>query len=136
VIGVNAVIKTAVENTEEAGNIGIAFAIPINQAARVATELIKSGHAHRTVMGAQFDTSGAAIGDGVRLTSIDAGGPAAGAGLQTGDVVVRFGNHPVAQAGDLIALVRSYAPGTVVPVVYRRGAAAQSANVTLVADAN
>jgi len=135
VIGVNAVIKTAVENTEEAGNIGIAFAIPINQAARVATELIQTGHARRTVIGAQFDTSGRSLGDGVRLNTVDAGGPAAGAGLQAGDVVVRFANHPVLDPTDLIALVRSFAPGTVVPVVYRRGNATDTANVTLVADA-
>jgi putative serine protease PepD len=135
VIGVNAVIKSTVENTEEAGNIGIAFAIPMNQAARVASQLIQSGHAHRTVIGAQFDTGNTTIGDGVRLTSIDAGGPAALAGLQTGDVVVKIDNHPVVQATDLIALVRRYAPGTVVTVVYRRGGATQTANVTLVADA-
>ena len=135
VIGVNAVIKSTVENTEEAGNIGIAFAIPINQAARVATQLIQTGHAHRTVIGAQFDTSGRTIGDGVRLTTVDAGGPAASAGLQAGDVAVKIDNHAVFQPTDLIALVRSYAPGTVVTVVYRRGATTLTASVTLVADA-
>ena len=97
------------EDTEEAGNIGIAFAIPINQAARVATELIETGHAHRTVIGAQFDTSGRSLGDGVRLTTVDTGGPAAAAGLQAGDVVVRIGNHGVLEPTDLIALVRRYA---------------------------
>ena len=136
VVGVNAVIKSTVENSEEAGNIGIAFAIPMNQAARVAAELIKSGHAHRTVIGAQFDASGKMLGEGVRLSTVDAGGPAAAAGMQVGDVVVKIGNHQVFQPSDLIALVRQYAPGTVVPVVYRRGANSQTANVTLVADAN
>jgi putative serine protease PepD len=136
VIGVNAVIKSTVENSEEAGNIGIAFAIPMNQAARVSAELIKSGHAHRTVIGAQFDTTGRAVGTGVRLSTVDAGGPAASAGLQVGDLVTKIGNHSVFQPSDLIALVRQYAPGTVVPVIYRRGADTQTANVTLVADAN
>jgi putative serine protease PepD len=137
VIGVNSVIKSAGENTDDAGNIGIAFAIPMNQAARVATELIQSGHAHRTVIGAKFDMSNTStLGDGARLTAVDAGGPAAGAGLQPGDVVTRIGSHAVAQSTDLIALVRAYAPGTVVAVVYRRGSTTQTANVTLVADAN
>lgn len=135
VIGINSVIKSLVEQGADAGNIGIAFAIPINQAARVAAELIDTGKARRTVIGAQLDTSTGTSG-GARLTRIDEGGPAASAGLQTGDVVVRIGSRPVAEPGDLIALVRRYDPGTVVSVVYRRGGATQTASVTLVADAN
>jgi putative serine protease PepD len=142
VIGINSVIKSLVDQSGEAGNIGIAFAIPINQAGRVASELIDTGKARRTVIGAELDprastgTSAVAGGGGVRLSKVDAGGPAAAAGLQTGDVVVRIANHPVDVPHDLIALVRRYDPGTVVTLVYRRGNATQTASVTLVADAN
>ncbi len=135
VIGINSVIKSLVENGEEAGNIGIAFAIPINQAGRIASELIDTGRARRTVIGAQVDPY-RGPGGGVRLTTVDAGGPAASAGLRSGDVVLRIGTHLIEQPHDLIALVRRYDPGTVVTVVYRRGTATQSATVTLVADAN
>jgi putative serine protease PepD len=134
VIGINSVIKSLADSGEEAGNIGIAFAIPINQAGRVAAELIDTGKARRTVIGAEFDGRGA--GGGVRLTRIDDGGPAAAGGLRTGDVVLRLGNHLVQQPRDLIALVRRYDPGTVVTIVFRRGTATQSTSVTLVADAN
>ena len=135
VVGINSVIKSLVDQGQDAGNIGIAFAIPINQAARVATELIDTGRAKRTVIGAELDVVPSSVG-GVRLTRVDAGGPAAEAGLRTGDVVTRIGTHQVQEPPDLIALVRRYDPGTVVTLVYRRGSATQTASVTLVADAN
>ncbi len=63
-------------------------------------------------------------------------GPAAGAGLRAGDVVLRFADRPIEEPGDLIALVRKYAPGSVVTVEYRRGAERRTAAVTLAADVN
>lgn len=135
VIGINSVIKSLVEDGGEAGNIGIAFAIPINQAGRVAAEIINTGHARRTVIGAKLEEF-RGQGGGARLASIDSGGPAANAGLKAGDIVTRIGTHLVEQPHDLIALVRRYNPGTVVAVVYRRGSETMTANVTLVADAN
>src|SRR5436305_1268167 len=47
VIGVNSVIKSLASDAQDAGNIGLAFAIPINQAKRIATDIIESGHARR-----------------------------------------------------------------------------------------
>jgi putative serine protease PepD len=134
VIGINSVIKSMVEDGEENGNIGIAFAIPINQAGRIASEIIDTGKARRTVIGAQVDA--VRSGDGVRLASVDTGGPAEAGGLRTGDVVVRLGEHLIDEPHDLIALVRRYDPGTTITVTYRRGAETQSTSVTLVADAN
>jgi putative serine protease PepD len=135
VIGVNSVIKSLVEDNQEAGNIGIAFAVPMNQAGRVASEIIDTGRARRTVIGARVDPF-RGPGGGVRLTTVVAGGPAAAGGLRIGDVIVRLGTHLIEQPHDLIALVRRYDPGTVVTVVYRRGGATATARVTLVADAN
>ena len=135
VIGINSVIRSVVEDSQAAGNIGIAFAIPINQAIRIGAEIIDTGRARRTVVGAavnEYDGPGG----GVRITAVDDGGPAAAAGLRTGDVVVRIGEHQVEQPHDLIAMVRRYPPGTTVTVVYRRGGATQVASVILVADAN
>jgi putative serine protease PepD len=133
VIGVNSVIKSLASDDQDAGNIGLAFAIPINQAKRVAQEIIDSGSARRTVIGAQV--GGAAGGAGVRVTSVESNGPAAAAGLRVGDVITMLDRHPVSEPSDLIALVRKYAPGSVVNVEYRRGGDRQSASVTLAADA-
>lgn len=135
VIGINAVIKSLVENGSEAGNIGIAFAIPINQAMRVASELIDTGHARRTVVGAQVGSYDGP-GGGVRITSVDPAGPAAAAGLRTGDVVTRINRNVVDEPHDLIAMVRRHDPGTTVTIVYRRGGSTQTATVVLAADAS
>ncbi len=136
VIGVNSVIKSLATADEDAGNIGIAFAIPINQAKRIAQEIIDSGSARRTVIGAQVGSTGAAAGTvGARLSSVEPNGPAAAAGLRIGDVITKLGGNPVAGPSELIALVRKYAPGSLVAVEYRRGSARQTATVTLAADA-
>lgn len=132
VIGVNSVIKSLAVDAEEAGNIGLAFAIPINQAKRISQDIIDNGKARRTVIGARVGSAG--VPSGVRLSEVDPNGPAGKAGLRPGDVIVKLGGRVVAEAGDLIALVRKYAPGSVVTVEYRRGGAHQTVSVTLAAD--
>jgi putative serine protease PepD len=136
VIGVNSVIRSVGSTDTEAGNIGLAFAIPINQAKRVASDIIDTGKARRTVIGAEVaDNGSSAGGTGARLRSVDRGGPAAAAGLKAGDVLTKLNGHVLENSTDLIALVRKYAPGAVVSVDYRRGTKTASASVTLAADA-
>jgi putative serine protease PepD len=48
--------------------------------------------------------------------------------------VTKLDGHPLEEPADLIALVRKYAPGSVVNVEFRRGSARQTASVTLAAD--
>jgi putative serine protease PepD len=136
VIGVNSVIRSIGSTDTEAGNIGLAFAIPINQAKRIASDIIDTGKARRTVIGAEVtDNGSSSAGSGARLRSVDNGGPAAAAGLKAGDVLTKLNGHILENSTDLIALVRKYAPGSVVAVDYRRGTKAASASVTLAADA-
>lgn len=135
VVGVNSVIRSVGATDNEAGNIGLAFAIPINQAKRVAQEIIDTGKARRTVIGAGIGTGEHVPGGGVRLSTVDASGPAGQAGLKAGDVVTRIDGRVLEEGTDLIALVRKYAPGSVVTVEYRRGSSVRTASVTLAADA-
>lgn len=135
VIGVNSVIRSVGGNETEAGNIGLAFAIPINQARRVAGDIIDHGKARRTVIGAEVTTGGNSA-NGARLRSVEPSGPAATAGLKAGDVVTKIEGHLLEEGTDLIALVRKYAPGATVSVEYRRGTKTQTASVTLAADSN
>ncbi|MEV4540764.1 S1C family serine protease [Micromonospora echinaurantiaca] len=135
VIGVNSTIKSLVADGQEAGNIGLAFAIPINQAKRITQDIIGTGKARRTVIGAQVGGPGAASGNGVRLVTVEPSGPAADAGLKAGDVILKLNGRPMTEPTDLIALVRKFAPGSVVTVEYRRGSDRLNASVTLAADA-
>jgi putative serine protease PepD len=131
VVGINSVIKSMAATDDDAGNIGLAFAIPINQGRRVAEEIIATGKARRTVIGAQLESAY----KGVRLARVDPAGPAAGAGLHDGDVLLTLDGHAPAAPSELIALVRKYPPGTAVTVRYQRGSGHKDVKVTLAADA-
>jgi putative serine protease PepD len=136
VIGMNSVIRSVGATDTEAGNIGLAFAIPFNQVRRIASDIIDTGKAKRTVIGATVNDGGAGTTTiGARLRDVQAAGPAAIAGLKAGDVITKFDGHLLEDGTDLIALVRKYAPGSVVPVQYRRGTQTKTASVTLAADA-
>jgi putative serine protease PepD len=135
VIGINAVIKSMADDEHRAANIGLALAIPINHAQRVATEIIATGRAKRTVIGAELEEASRGPVGGVRLGDVVSSGPAATAGLRQGDLVVSYNRRPLSEPNDLIALVRKTAPGDVVPVTYKRGSTSHDVDVTLVADA-
>jgi putative serine protease PepD len=126
VIGINTAI---IADGRQSGNIGIGFAIPINQAKRIADEIIATGTASHTVLGAELGESD--LGIGVTLSKVLEGSPAADAGLQDGDVLTSFNGNMVAENTELIALIRKLAPGTVVTVVYERNGEEHSAQVTL-----
>src|SRR5215475_3284484 len=132
VIGVDAVIKSLGSSEQDAGNIGLAFAIPINQAKRVAESIIWTGKVKRTVIGATVQSSYHNPNGGVLITTVAAGGPAERAGIEPDDVILSVGGTPLDAAGDLTAIVREYAPGTVVPVTYLRGTARHTVQVKLV----
>jgi putative serine protease PepD len=135
VIGINAVIKSMAGDEDSAGNIGLAFAIPINHASRVASEIIQTGHARRTVIGAELEETSRGPVGGVRLRDVVSEGPADAAGMRAGDLVTSFNGRPLSEASDLIALVRKTAPGEVVPVTFKRGPSSHNVDVTLAADA-
>jgi putative serine protease PepD len=135
VIGINSVIGSLSQDRENAGNVGLAFAIPINHAKRVAQDIIATGKARRTVIGATFDNTYRNVAGGARIQSVDQNGPAAAAGLRAGDVILRIGGRSIEEAADVVALVRKYAPGANVAVDYQRNGSKAQATVTLVADA-
>jgi putative serine protease PepD len=130
VIGVNSAIATIPGSNGRGGSIGLGFAIPINQAKRIAEQLIATGRAKRTVIGAQLDAAQGAD-QGVRLGSITPGGPADRAGLRSGDVVTRFNGRVLSDGIDLVALIRKQAGGTSVELEYHRGGSTAKATVVL-----
>jgi putative serine protease PepD len=136
VIGINSVIRSLASDSDTAGNIGLAFAIPINQAKRIAQDIIDTGKSRRTVIGAELSNSYQNPNGGVQVSTVTAGGPADQAGIKAGDVLTRINGRPLDQPADLIALVRKYAPGQSVAVVYQRDGGPHTAQVTLGAATN
>jgi putative serine protease PepD len=135
VIGVNTAIYTIRSDADgKGGSIGLGFAIPINQAKRVALEIVKTGHARSTVVGADVDEDYLSVRGGVLLDTVESGGPADKAGLKPDDVLMKLGDRPLREPIDLVALTRKYAPGTVVSVVYVRGGKQHTTRITLGAD--
>jgi putative serine protease PepD len=139
VIGVNSAIATVGSVLGgESGNIGVGFAIPINQARRTVEQLINNGEAQFPIIGASLD--GSFDGPGARIAvkpaadgtaPLVAGGPADRAGLRPGDVITAIDGANVAGSAELIVAIRSHRPGDTVTLTVRRSGHDRTFRVTL-----
>ncbi|RJQ74641.1 PDZ domain-containing protein [Pseudonocardiaceae bacterium YIM PH 21723] len=131
VIGINSAIATAPNAKQggQGGSIGLGFAIPIDQAQRIAKELQNGGKAQQSIIGVTVDSRlpQAQVGE------VTSGGPADKAGIKSGDVITKINDRNIDGGDSLIAAVRSYAPGTVVKVTIGSGNSAKTVDVTLAA---
>jgi Do/DeqQ family serine protease len=112
------------------GNIGIGFAVPVNMARAVMTQLIEHGEVRRGRLGitiqdltpALADSMGLDLRGGAVISEIEAGSAAARAGLAPGDVIVEVNRQPVLDADDLRNLIGLMPVGTDLAIVlYREG---------------
>ncbi len=133
VIGINSAIYT---DAAQSGNIGIGFAIPINTVRELLPQL-RGGKITRGMIGVQIgvipqnalDTLGLKNRQGALVSSVIAGGPAAKAGLEPGDVIVQFNGKPVKDRDALVAMVVSTPPNTTVPLRVVRDKEERTLNV-------
>jgi putative serine protease PepD len=114
IVGVNSAIAT-VGSGATAGNIGLGFSIPFNQAKRIADELIATGKSTKPLIGISFDNN--FNGVGARIVALTAGKAAARAGMVEGSIVKRIDGFKINNAISAIVRVRSHAPGDQVVVV-------------------
>jgi putative serine protease PepD len=114
VIGVNSAILTLGGGGTggRSGNIGLGFAIPINQAKVISAEIMRAGHATYPVIEATVGLDQ----EGVRVTDVSPGGPADQAGLRPGDVVTAVAGVRVDDPTDLIVRIRTHRPGERIPL--------------------
>ena len=130
VIGINSAIATLGSSFGgSAGSIGLGFAIPIDTANRIASEIIATGTSSTPIIGVTLDIQ--FPGPGARVNGVTPNGPAADAGLRDGDVITELDGELVADATDLIVDIRSLAPGDTVTLTVERDGATRTVEVTL-----
>jgi S1-C subfamily serine protease len=151
VIGINSQIETGDTGT---GNIGIGFAVPINTVREVASEIIKTGKAEHAYLGVKMQTIDDTLAKtarlpaqkGVVLTSVQAGSPAAEAGLKGGtrsvvvdgttytvggDVITKADGRELESADELREIVTSKDPGDKLSLEVHRDGSTETVTVTL-----
>ena len=137
VIGVNSQIFS-----QSGGNIGIGFAIPAATAKPIIATFMKGGTISRGYLGVTLggpvdDNAAAALGipknQGELLSGVNPGGPAAKAGLKSGDVVTRVNGQAVTPDLTLSYLVSNVQPGSTAKLDILRGGRPSSVNVTVTA---
>jgi serine protease Do len=132
-------INSQILSPNGGGNIGIGFAIPSNMAKTVMGQLIGKGKVNRGMLGVTIQpvTSDLAQGlglkeaRGVAISSVTPGGPAEGAGLKPGDVILQVNGKSVNDPNELRNTVAGIAPGTDVGLTIARNGAEQQVHVKL-----
>jgi putative serine protease PepD len=131
----SAIASTGSSGSGQSGNIGVGFGIPSETATKVADQLISTGHAVHSQIGvglaSDSSSSTGTPGNGATIANVNAGSPAAKAGLQAGDVVTKVNSRLITDSVSLIAAIRSYDPGTTVTLTYTRGGSPKTTKVTL-----
>jgi serine protease Do len=134
VIGINSQIYS-----RSGGFMGISFAIPIDEASRVAEQLRVSGRVQRGRIGVQIDqvtrdvaeSIGLGRPQGALVRSVETGSPADKAGIEAGDIITKFNGQAIERATDLPRMVGNTKPGSRVNLtVFRRGGS-RDLNVTV-----
>jgi putative serine protease PepD len=112
-IGMNSAIAALVgadgSGGVRSGSIGIGFAIPVDNAARIAGQLIATGKATHGWLGVQATND--MNNPGARIIGVTDSSPAAAAGLPTRTLITKVDGHLIGSADALIAAVQSKAPG-------------------------
>jgi S1-C subfamily serine protease len=125
VIGINSFIQT-----QNGGNIGLGFAVPIDIGERVADALVAGESVEFGFLG--IEGGDAATGQaGALIAGVTSASPAADAGLRPGDLVVAIDGDAVTSFGDLGVIIRRHDPGDEVTLTVRRGNAEREVQVTL-----
>jgi S1-C subfamily serine protease len=119
VIGINTLVRTG-------PGAGLGFAIPINRARGIATQLTTTGRATHPMIGVGLeplpgDAANAGQVQGVRVASVAAGGPADQAGLRIGDVITAAAGQPIQNASQLVAAVERTGVGRPLVLTVNRG---------------
>jgi putative serine protease PepD len=115
-VGMNSANASLGSASGESGSVGLGFAIPVDEAKRIADELIATGTASHGFLGAGLTDD--PNGGGARIVDVANGGPAAAAGVPTGALVTKVNDQLITNADALLAAVHSKAPGATIALSY------------------
>jgi putative serine protease PepD len=137
-VGINSAIASLGSSSGgQSGNIGIGFAIPVNEATSIAKQLIDSGTATHAYLGVTPQDGSASDGSatraGAEVTSVGDGTPAAQAGLKVGDVIIAVNGERVESADSLVGHVREKSTGDQVTLTVLRDGKSVEIKATLAA---
>jgi len=119
VIGVNSAIAT-LGNGTQSGSIGLGFAIPINQAQRIVTEIINSGKSSTPIAGISIDSTFEGVG--AKIAEVVSDGPASSTDLKVGDIVTKINGEAVEDSTELIVAIRRNNPGDTIVLTVKNTA--------------
>ncbi len=126
VVGINSQIYS-----RSGGYQGISFAIPIDVAMNIKEQLVQHGKVSHGRLGVTIQEVSQALAEsfglkstaGALISSVEKGSPAAVAGIEPGDIIVKLNDTAIGRASDLPPLVAAVKPGTQVKLqVWRKGA--------------
>ncbi|MCL2137622.1 MAG: trypsin-like peptidase domain-containing protein, partial [Coriobacteriia bacterium] len=138
-IGINTLIISSTNSSA-----GIGFAIPINYAYYIASQLMAGQQVEHAFLGCQMTTVdatnassfGTAVTAGAHVDAVISNSPAAQAGIRPGDIIVRFGDLPIATSSEVVLEVRAHQVGDTVTIMVIRNDQSISIDVTLGSDAD
>ncbi|GAY16869.1 putative serine protease [Mycobacterium sp. shizuoka-1] len=118
-IGVNSAIASLGGGQDsqaaQSGSIGLGFAIPVDQAKRIADELISTGTVRHASLGVQLSSND---NGGAVVAGVADGSPAATAGVPSGATITKVDNKVIDGPESLVAAIRAKAPGDNVSLTY------------------
>lgn len=121
--------------SSQSGNIGIGFAIPVNEAKSIATQLIEKGHADHAFLGVSARdatvTDGSAKRAGAEVVQVVPDTPAAKAGVKQGDVIIMVNGERIESSTALVAQIREMQAGQQAPLTVIRDGQRITLDVTL-----
>lgn len=137
VIGVNTLVQIQTDSGTPVQGVG--FAISADTVTAISEELLRTGKVTRGFLGVSsanlpqsfLRTRNIESDGAVGVNEVTPGSPAAAAGLQTGDVIVKIGDVDVRNSGDLLAALRKFKPDQTVKVEYFRDGARRTVEVKL-----
>ncbi len=125
VVGINSQIYS-----RSGGYMGISFAVPIDEAMRVAEQLRTTGHVTRGRIGVQIgdvtkdvaESLGLPRAEGALVQRVEQNAPAEKAGVEAGDIILKYNGTPVDRSSDLPRMVGATKPGSRATLtIWRKG---------------